>query len=147
MSGFAPPGLDAPRGGGAASAVALSRQLNQQITQAANLQVRSAAQRSALSGAAAAALSPAADLPCALQELITVVVVNFNRMNAVNCCTAYHRIARHVQDQRTPPDAWPAAQQQQLGGLLTQLNQALMQRLDEVQAHNLGEGGGVRTAG
>lgn len=67
-----------------------------------------------------------------------MVVVNFSRMNAVNYCTAYHRIARHVQDQRTPPDAWPPHQQQQLGGLLTELNQALIDRLEEVQAHNLG---------
>lgn len=77
-----------------------------------------------------------------LQELVHVVVVNFNRMNAVNFCTAYHRIARHVQDQRTPPDQWPPAQQEQLGRLLTELNQALMDRLREVQAHNLGEGEG-----
>lgn len=64
--------------------------------------------------------------------------------------TAYHRIARHVQDQRAPPDAWPHAQQQQLGALLGQLNQALLQRLGEVQAHNLGArgaGGAGRRAG
>jgi hypothetical protein len=73
-----------------------------------------------------------------LQDLIHVVVVNFGRMNAVNHCTAYHRIARHMQDERTPPDAWPPPRQQQLGSLLTQLNQALLDRLEHVQAQNLG---------
>ena len=40
MSGYAPSAASSGGGRGAGSAVALSRQLNQQITQAANLQVR-----------------------------------------------------------------------------------------------------------
>ncbi|PSC71010.1 Tbc2 translation chloroplastic isoform B [Micractinium conductrix] len=90
----------------------VSRQLNQQITQASSL-----------------------------QKLTRVLVVNFGRMNAVNFCTAYHRLAKFVEDarrQRQPPEAWPPAQQQQLGQLLGQLNAALLGRLEEAQAHNLG---------
>lgn len=66
----------------------------------------------------------------------------------VNMCTAYHRIARHVQDTRNPLDRWPPHQQQQLGGLLSRLNYALIPMVDQVQAQNLGGcflwgGGGV----
>ncbi|KAL4458727.1 hypothetical protein ABPG75_013592 [Micractinium tetrahymenae] len=99
-----------PRGGPSNGSV--SKSLNQAITQAATL-----------------------------QDLIHAVVVNFGRMNAVNYCTAYHRIAKHVEDLRrgrSPPEAWPPAQQQQLGSLLSELNAALLPRLEEVQAHNLG---------
>lgn len=55
-------------------------------------------------------------------------------------CTAYHRTARHLQEQRAPLAAWPAPQRQQLGRLLSDLNHALLHegRLQEVQAHNLG---------
>lgn len=67
-----------------------------------------------------------------------MVLVNFGRMNAVNLCTAYHRIARHLGDEREPPAAWPPARQQQLGSLLSQINEALLGRLETVQAQNLG---------
>lgn len=108
MSGYAPSAASSG-GRGAGSAVALSRQLNQQITQAANLQVRRRGppplDRPELP---AAALPPPPPPPAVLdprctlafpppQELVHTVVVNFNRMNAVNYCTAYHRIAKHVQ--------------------------------------------------
>lgn len=98
------------RGGSGGGGV--SKTLNQQITQASKL-----------------------------QDLVQLVVVNFGRMNAVNFCTAYHRIAKQVEEARrvrSPPEGWPPAQQQQLGGLLSEMNQTLMHRLEEVQAHNLG---------
>jgi len=66
-----------------------------------------------------------------------VVLVNFNRLNVVNFCTAYHRIAKHVQE-RPPPDRWPPQEQQQLGGLLTEMNRVLAEHAEEVGAPNIG---------
>jgi hypothetical protein len=63
-------------------------------------------------------------------------MANCALMNAVNFCTAYHRTAKHVQDK--PIDTWPPHVQHQLGAMLTQLNLGLTDRLEEVQAHNLG---------
>jgi hypothetical protein len=105
-------GLSPAAGGGArasSSAQALSRQVNQLIMQAPNW-----------------------------QELAQVVVVHYHQMNAVNFCTAYHRFAKHVQNSRPPPEQWSAQEQEQLGGVLSQLNATLQQRLGEVQGHNLG---------
>ncbi|KAL4859186.1 putative aldo-keto reductase 2 [Chlorella vulgaris] len=71
-----------------------------------------------------------------MQELSHLVMANCALMNAVNFCTAYHRTAKHVQDK--PIDTWPPHLQHQLGAMLTQLNLGLTDRLEEVQAHNLG---------
>ncbi|KAL4426696.1 hypothetical protein ABPG77_004752 [Micractinium sp. CCAP 211/92] len=92
-------------------------------------------------GSATKSLNQAITQAATLQDLVQVVVINFGHMNPVNFCTAYHRIAKHVEDMRrgrSPPESWPPMQQQQLGGLLTELNTALLPRLEEVQAHNLG---------
>lgn len=43
------------------------------------------------------------------QELVQVVVVHYHQMNTVNFCTAYHRIAKHVQARGCCRGlAWPA---------------------------------------
>lgn len=38
-----------------------------------------------------------------------------------------------------PTENWPPHEQQQLGGALSQLNATLLQRVSEIQGHNLGE--------
>lgn len=100
MSGLGP----ATGGARASSAQALSRQINQLITQARNWQVRRSMRRGPAAVAAVAAATAcscrrfrAATLRPLAQELVQVVVVHYHQMNTVNFCTAYHRIAKHVQ--------------------------------------------------
>ncbi len=51
------------------------------------------------------------------------------------------RVPAALQDSRPQPEQWPARDQEQLGGALSQLNATLLQCLGEVQGHNLGAWG------
>ena len=72
-----------------------------------------------------------------------MVLVNFNRLDVANFCTAYHRIAKHVQE-GPPPERWPPQEQRQLGGLLAEMNRVLAERAGEVGAPQIGARGRER---
>ena len=67
-----------------------------------------------------------------------MVPANLGRMNAVNMCTAFHRVARFVQEARPPPDAWPPQRADAVGRLLSELSAALLPAVEGMASANLG---------